>query len=102
MWLRVGRLIDGQCDQPLANASVVFDAVQIHEIATDGVRPTSEHLAPGQRNPDADLPDFTLLPCLIEAHAHLFLQGTSVDLEERKQYLKLPTDALLNQARARW
>jgi imidazolonepropionase-like amidohydrolase len=102
VWLRVGQLIDGQGNQPLANASVLFDAVQIHEVATDGARPTSEHLAPGQRDPDVDLPDFTLLPCLIEAHAHLFLQGAPVDLEDRKQYLKLPSDALLNQARARW
>jgi imidazolonepropionase-like amidohydrolase len=102
VWLRVGRLIDGQCNQPLSDASVVFDATQIYEVATDGARPTTEHLAPGQRDPDAVLSDFTLLPCLIEAHAHLFLQGASVDFAERKKHLKLPADVLLNQARARW
>jgi predicted amidohydrolase YtcJ len=28
-----------------------------------------------QQKPDLDLPDYTLLPGLIEAHAHFFLEG---------------------------
>ena len=102
VWLRVGQLIDGTSDQPLADASVVFDATTIHEVTMDGARPSTEHLVPGQQNPDAVLSDFTLLPCLIEAHAHLFLQGTPIDFEERSKHLKLSADVLLGQARARW
>ena len=37
-----------QCDRPLADASIVFDATQIHEVTSDGARPTTNHLAPGQ------------------------------------------------------
>ena len=101
VWLRVGQLIDGQCNRPLSNASVVFDATQIYELAPNGARPATNHLAPGQRDPDAVLSDFTLLPCLIEAHAHLFLQGAPVDSEERKKHLKLPAEVLFHQARVR-
>jgi imidazolonepropionase-like amidohydrolase len=102
VWLRVGQLVDGQCNLPRSEANVVFDATQIYEVATDGARPTTDHLAPGQRNPDVDLPNFTLLPCLIEAHSHMFLQGAPVAWEERKQYSKLPADVQLNRARTRW
>lgn len=102
VWLRVGQVIDGVLDKPLRNANVVFDALQIYEVTPENVSPTAEGLAPGQCEPDAELPNFTLLPCLIEAHAHLFLQGGSVDVEDRKSYLKLPPDELLANARTRW
>ena len=56
---------------------------------------------PGQQEPDLDLPDHTLLPGLIEAHAHLFLEGGELNLEKRSAYLKQTPDALLQAATAR-
>ena len=52
--------------------------------------------------PDAILPHHTLLPSLIEAHAHLFLDGAPVDFAQRDQYLKQPPEYMLARARARW
>ena len=51
--------------------------------------------------PDLDLPDHTLLPGLIEAHAHLFLEGGELNLEKRSAYLKQTPGALLHAATAR-
>src|SRR5204862_80098 len=42
------------------------------------------------------------LPCLIEAHAHLFLDGAPVAFKEREQYLEKHPDELLARGRARW
>ena len=102
VWLRVGRLIDGMNNRPISDASIVFDASQIYDVTSAGRRPAADQLSLGQRDYDALLPEFTLLPCLVEAHAHLFLQGAPVDLAVRNQHLKLPAKELIEQARARW
>jgi imidazolonepropionase-like amidohydrolase len=99
VWLRVGKLIHGTSDQPMSDADVVFDAREIQFIGRD---PGPEHLADGQRWPDATLADQTMLPCLIEAHAHLFLDGAPVNFSERERYLKQPGEEMLGRARARW
>ncbi|HTL29646.1 MAG TPA: amidohydrolase family protein [Tepidisphaeraceae bacterium] len=99
VWLRVGQLIDGDSDQPIRNAHVVFDARQIYHAG--GRLPDSQILKPDQREPDLDLPDATLLPCLIEAHAHAFLEGGEIDFGEREQYLKQPPATFLERAKAR-
>ncbi|MEA2711529.1 MAG: hypothetical protein QOF78_4130 [Phycisphaerales bacterium] len=90
--LRIGQLIDGVSDHPQRNVDVIFDAMNI----------VSVHSAAQDANPDAILPDFTLLPCLIEAHAHLFLDGAPVRFELREQYLKESPQWMLARARARW
>jgi imidazolonepropionase-like amidohydrolase len=80
IWLRVGTLLDGVSTAPLRNAHVA----------------PSRELAPeGRSAPDFDLPEFTLLPGLIEAHAHFFLEGGELDLEKRAVYLEQSSDALL-------
>ena len=100
VWLRVGQVIDGVSDAPLRNADVVFDAQSVRFVGHD---PGREHLRDGQRTPDATLPGKTLLPCLIEAHAHLFLDGAPVCFADRERYLKESTpDAMLTRARNRW
>jgi imidazolonepropionase-like amidohydrolase len=100
VWLRVGQVIDGVSDAPLRNADVVFDATSIRFVGHDPLR---DILRDGQRAPDATLPGMTLLSCLIEAHAHLFLDGAPVNFQERERYLKDSTpDAMLSRARARW
>jgi imidazolonepropionase-like amidohydrolase len=47
------------------------------------------------------LPGHTILPGLVEAHAHLFLEGGELDLEKRQAYLKQSPARLLELARAR-
>ena len=91
-WIRIGRLIDGVSDHPRRDVDVVFDAKQILSVG----RP------PESGEPDAILPDHTLLPTLIEAHAHLFLDGASVNFQQRENYLKESAAWMLDRARARW
>lgn len=95
VWLRVGSLIDGVSDAPLRDADIVFDAMAIHSV---GKRANVE----GIISPDAILPDCTALPCLIEAHAHLFLDGAPINLEQRQEYLKKPASWMLDRAQKRW
>ena len=93
VWLRVGRLIDGNSDSPQRDVDLVFDAQSVHAVGS-GIE--------GQREPDAVLSDLTVLPCLIEAHAHLFLDGGPVDFEQRDFYLKQLPQWMLERARSRW
>jgi imidazolonepropionase-like amidohydrolase len=90
--LRIGRLIDGVSDSSARNVDVVFDAAHIHSV---------ESAAAGAE-PDSTLPDYTLLPCLIEAHAHLFLDGAPVNFQQRENYLKESPQWMLDRARGRW
>jgi imidazolonepropionase-like amidohydrolase len=100
VWLRVGQVIDGTSDAPLRNADVVFDAMAVRFV---GREPGRAHLRDGQRAPDAILPNAALLPCLIEAHAHLFLDGAPVCFADRERHLKESTaDEMLARARRRW
>src|SRR5688500_19311789 len=99
VWLRVGQLIDGVSDHPLRDADIVFDAQEVRFV---GQSPPREMLGEGQRQPDATLPNLTALPCLIEAHAHLFLAGAPVCFKEREQYLEKHPDELLAAGRNRW
>jgi imidazolonepropionase-like amidohydrolase len=99
VWLRVGTLIDGTSSKPLRNAHVVYNK---NEILFAGENPPSANwLNPNQRAPDLDLPDFTLLPGLIEAHAHLFLTGGELNLETRAAHLSKSPEELLECATAR-
>ncbi|MDB6125263.1 MAG: amidohydrolase [Pedosphaera sp.] len=101
VWLRVGTLLDGVSSQPLRDAHVVYDAKQILFVGDAQNSPPGELLNPGQREPDLNLPEFTLLPGLIEAHAHLFLEGGELNIEKRATYLKQTPVELLQAACAR-
>lgn len=100
VWLRVGTLLDGISTQPLRNAHVVYDRQQILFVSTEK-SPPAELLNPGQREPDADLPEHTLLPGLIEAHAHLFLEGGELNPDKRAACLKQTPEELLKAAHPR-
>src|SRR5689334_1871108 len=102
VWLRVGQLVDGVSDRVHRDADLVFDATQIRFVGSRGATPPRDLLRDGQRKPDAALPDVTALPCLIEAHAHLFLAGAPVNFKEREQYLESRPDQLLEYGRNRW
>ncbi len=101
VWLRVGTLLDGVSTQPLRDAHVVYDAKQILFVGDAQKSPPPDLLNPGQREPDFNLPDFTLLPGLIEAHAHLFLEGGELNIEKRSDYIKQTPAELLEAAKKR-
>ncbi len=101
VWLHVGTLLDGTSTRPLRDAHVVYDAASIQFVGTDGRMPPAGLLRPGQTQPDVEAPDCTLLPGLIEAHAHLFLEGGELNLERRAAYLKQNPAELLAWARSR-
>ena len=100
-WLRVGTVLDGQSSTPLRNASIVYNRDGIRFVGRDGSTPPRELLRPGQSAPDLEAPDCTLLPGLIEAHAHLFLEGGELNAEKRAVYLQQSPEGLLAAARGR-
>lgn len=102
VWIRVGQLIDGLSDLVISEADVVFDARQILGVSSSEHRVDLRPWMENQSEPDAVLPDWTLLPCLVEAHAHLFLDGAPIDFQQRKQYLQQSSGAFIDRARARW
>jgi imidazolonepropionase-like amidohydrolase len=99
VWLRVGTLLDGVSTRPLRNAHIVHDAKEILFVGENS--PPANLLKAGQREPDLDLPDATLLPGLIEAHAHFFLEGGELGLDKRAAYLKQTSAELLQAAHPR-
>lgn len=97
-WLQVGQLLDGTSDQAKSNGHIVFDA---DAILYAGTEPPSSSYTQGKSEPDLELPNHTLLPGLIEAHAHLFLRGGELDVDKRKSYLQQNPDELLDNAKPR-
>ena len=102
VWVRVGRLFDGASAPVIQSAHLVYDALKIRYVGPADAPPAAELIRPGQSAPDLELPGVTALPMLIEAHAHLFLEGEPVDFEVRKKYLHLDSATLLEKARQRW
>jgi len=99
IWLRVGTLLDGLGTLPLRNAHVVYDKNGILFAGQDP--PPANVMNPAQQSPDFDLPDYTLLPGLIDAHAHFFLEGGELDLKKRAAHLKHTTEQLISLAQLR-
>ncbi len=99
VWLRVGALLDGDCAPPLRDAHVVYSQHDILYAGTDS--PPRSMLDTGQSEPDCNLQEFTLLPGLIDAHTHFFLEGGELDAEKRTTYLKQTPQRLLDLARQR-
>jgi len=99
IWLRVGTLLDGISARPLQSAHIVYDGKGILFVGENS--PPANLLNPSQRGPDLNLPDYTLLPGLIEAHAHLLLEGAELGVHQRAAHLKQTPEALLKAARRR-
>lgn len=99
IWLRVGTLVDGGGGAPARDAHLVYDRWQI--LFVGGEEPPRELVRAEQRTPDADLPHCTAVPGLIEAHAHLFLDGAELDVEKRGAYLQQSPARMLEAARER-
>jgi imidazolonepropionase-like amidohydrolase len=92
-------LLDGVGTIPLHAAHLVYDAGQVLFVGEKS--PPADLVNPGQRAPDADLPEYTLLPGLIEAHAHLFLEGGELNFDKRAAYLRQTSGELLVLAKTR-
>jgi imidazolonepropionase-like amidohydrolase len=101
VWLRVGKLLNGTSTSPVPDAHVVYNGAGIVFVGSAGRMPPRELVRDGQDRPDADAPDCTMLPGLIEAHAHLFLEGGELDLEKRASYIRQTPAELLAAARDR-
>jgi imidazolonepropionase-like amidohydrolase len=101
VWLHVGTLLDGTSTQPARDAHVVYNASEILFVGVHGRTPPAEMVRDGQRKPDYSALDATLLPGLIEAHAHLFLEGGELDLDRRAAHLQRSPTELLTAARER-
>ena len=95
VWLHVGTLLDGTSPAPAKEAHVVYDRETIRFVGRDGQKPPRDLIRAGQTTPDLTAPEVTLMPGLIEAHAHLFLAGGELDLEKRAAYLKQTPAGLL-------
>ncbi len=98
VWLKVGTLLDGLSAAPQRDVHFVYDQDMIHYIGLSDDPPPANLRRPNQLEPDAFLPGHTLLPGLIEAHAHMFLEGGEEDPAKRMEYLKLSGDELLDRA----
>ncbi len=97
VWIRLGQAFDGE--QRHKNFHLVYSE---REILYAGVQtPPTELVKSGQKRADLTLPDHTVMPGLIEAHAHLFLAGAERDPSVRAETLKLDAQSLLAQAEAR-
>ncbi len=99
VWLRIGTILDGLSTRPLSNGHIVYGKEQIVYVGQDS--PPANLVNAGQKGPDADLSDCTLLPGLIESHAHFFLEGGELDANKRAAYLKQQPEVLLALARPR-
>ncbi len=101
VWLHVGTMLDGTSTRPCRDAHLVYNAAKILFVGIDGRTPPRELLRAGQTAPDYSAPDATLLPGLIEAHAHLFLEGGELNADKRAAYLQQTPDQLLALAKER-
>jgi len=101
IWLKVGTLIDGTSQAPVSPAHVVYNRAGICFVGSADQWPPAELLRAGQTEPDVVAPNHTLLPGLIEAHAHLFLEGGELDADRRSAYLRQSPAELLAAAQRR-
>jgi imidazolonepropionase-like amidohydrolase len=99
VWVRVGTLLDGTSSAAMRDAHLVYSADTILHAGAEP--PPAGVLRAGQTEPDAVLPAHTVLPGLIEAHAHLFLEGGEEDPAKRAEYLQQSDTQLLARAEPR-
>ena len=67
VYIKAGTLIDGRADAPRANQVIVIRGDRIESVGGDTAIPAGAKVI--------DLSNMTVLPGMIDAHTHLFLQG---------------------------
>jgi len=87
--IRAGKLIDGRGGPPISDAVIVVKDDKIVSVTPHGSVPTDAQLI--------DLARATILPGLIDAHTHIFLQGDPTAADYADQLLKesIPYRAIL-------
>jgi len=98
-WLRVGTLLDGLSTKPMRNAHVVYDSG--HILYAGKEPPPRDLVGEGRQEPDLDLPNYTLLPGLIDAHTHFFLEGGELGHEKRAAHVRQTREELIRLATSR-
>lgn len=83
----------------LRNAHIVYDKKSVLFAGEDF--PPRDLLNAGQMQPDHDLPQYTLLPGLTDAHTHFFLEGGELDADKRSAFLKQNPAELFGHAKQR-
>lgn len=98
VFVKAGRLIDGRSDRAQTNVGILIEGERIRAV---GPVAQLEGRAGGARV--IDLSQMTVLPGLIDAHTHLFLQGdpTPNSYDEQLLYQSIPYRAILAARNAR-
>ncbi len=93
--IKAGRLIDGTGSPPRSNVTVLVEGAKILSIAPGFATPEHAQVV--------DLSQATVLPGLIDAHTHIFLQGSHTATDYADQLLKesIPYRAILAARSAR-
>jgi imidazolonepropionase-like amidohydrolase len=98
VWLHAGTLVDGGGGSPARDVHVVYDRAGIRWIGPPGQTPPRDLLRGAPRHPDIDATGFTLLPMLVESHAHLAFAGGDTNAESRAATRALDSRALIARA----
>jgi imidazolonepropionase-like amidohydrolase len=101
VWVQVGNVIDGVLSVPLKDGHIVYNDREILYVGNGEALPPTSLFENDKQAPDVVLPGMTVLPGLIEAHAHLFLEGGELETDNRKAYLQHDAAALLAHAQKR-
>jgi imidazolonepropionase-like amidohydrolase len=97
-WIVVGQLLDAKNRRVLKNANLIYNKDRILHV---GVEAPEAGLLNGHQAPDLNLPDYTVIPGLIEGHSHTFLEGAELAAEKRSDYQRQDPEALYEKAVSR-
>lgn len=98
-WVQAGKLLDAENKRIVENAHLVYNQHHILHVGTEP--PPAELLGKTKKTPDVILPEYSILPGLIDGHAHLFLRGDELNNELRTLYQNQDAKVLLEIAKKR-
>ncbi|MBI3852177.1 MAG: amidohydrolase family protein [Verrucomicrobia bacterium] len=97
-WIVVGQLLDAKNRRVLKKAHLVYNQNRILHVGTEAPEAA---ILNGQKTPDLILPEYTVMPGLIEGHSHIFLEGAELAAEKRTDYQKQDPQTLYQKAETR-